>query len=252
MAVQHVRLCGTRVPAGVYATTPSSARGVPVESFLLDPPRYQVEIAGEPAPVPIIEAFGVTPIGVSLWKDRAGTYHLLDWVGSKSYPNVADWIEEVRAMGVSRRVPITLDFELLSEKSKILMFHSRGHIENAADYLLDEASEELSGFDNCPKKREAHEKGAGLGMCVRLYWQDVWGGESITNGWADRLVRRELPCNDYEALAPPEDVEPRYAPAMFAAFPIAGLEVVKSDDGRHADALEAASHSGIRVSLEDQ
>lgn len=250
--IQHVRLCGTRVPGGIYASSAADGE-IPVESFLLDPPRYQVEVQEvgyHPEMVPIIDAFGVTPIGVSLWQDRHGTWHLLDWIGSKSYPNVADWLEEVRTMGVSRRVPISLDFSLLGPKSKILVFHSRGHIENASDYMLDERFIDDPKRRLCPKKREAHRADMSLDMCVRLYWQDVWGGESTAEN--SRKIRRELPCNDYEALAPPEGVQAQYAPAMFAAFPISGLEVINTEDGRHADSLFAASRADIRVSLEDQ
>lgn len=244
-----VRLCGTRVPGGVYATTPATAGGgvgKEVERYLIDPPIYRIKTSE--GFMPVIEAFGVTPIGVSLWRDKSGTWHLLDWVGSKSYPNVQDWIEEVRLLGVSRRVPVTLDFSLLGPKSKIFMFHSRAQIHNAAEYLLDEAQlveVDDETFKECPFHHEAHESGQGLGMCVRLYRQDVWDGESVGDENNPRRVLRELPAGDYAAYAPPEDVEAEYAPAMFAAFPIVNLEVVKADDGRDAKALEAAAMSGI-------
>lgn len=243
------RLCGTRVPGGVYATTPAAGGDQEVERFLLDPPIYQVRI-GNGEMVPVIDAFGVTPIGVSLWRDRSGTWHLLDWVGSHSYPNVSDWIEEVRLMGVSRRIPVTLDFEKLGPDSKIFMFHSRGHIENAAEWALAES--DLVEIDNevireCPFGHEQHEAGVGMGMCVRFYRQDVWDGDPVEG--EHRRIVRELPAGDYTAFEPPEDVEAEYAPAMFAAFPIVRLEIIKADDGRDADALFAASMSGIDASM---
>jgi hypothetical protein len=247
MTTKQVRLCGVRVPAGVYATTPTSTRGVEVEKFLIDPPIYEVKIPGEKKPMPVVDAFGVSPVGVTLWRDKAGTWHLLDWVGSHSYPNVADPIEEVRFMGLSRRVPVTLDFGLLGEKSRIFLFHSRGHVLNAANWLLDESLDDADwhGHGACVKDLAQHRPQHSLHWCARHFWQDVWGGEQVEDD--SRRVTRSMPAGSYQALMPPDDAEAEYAPAMFASFPIVNLEVIKSDDGRDADALQAASAAGIEA-----
>lgn len=246
---EPIRGCGIRVPGGVYATTPATPEGKrQVEDFLLDPPRYEVPVPGEPEPMPVADAFGLSPIGVQLWKDTQGTTHLLDWVGEKYYPNVADFVEECRHLGVSRRVPITLDYSVLGQESRLLLFHNRGHIRNAFDYYVEETDLEKS-VATCPRKRPEHARDRTLTMCVRLYWQDIEGGELVSEG--SRGVKRSLPSFDYDGFKIPELVEPQYAVALFAAFPIVQLEVIRSDDGRHEDGLEAASKSGIRVALSD-
>lgn len=233
------RGCGaSRTIGGVYAELPLGPFGKPVEEFLVDPP-----IIIDP------ERLGVSPVGVKLTYDVHGTPHLLDWIGSEHYPNVADMIEEIRHMGMSRRLPANKAIlSELGQGSKIVMIHARGHIENRFHYYeLPQA---------CPKNKLNHECTAQNEvikapeeMCVGLYWQDIQHGEALECD--SRLVDRTMPSFTYTGFSPPEGVSREYKPAIFAAFPIASLGVVKGDDGEHEKGLEAAHASMLNVNLTD-
>jgi hypothetical protein len=99
--MQPVRGCGTRVKGGIYAECKLSPFGMPIEHFLIDPPN------------PIPDDLGLTPVGVKLF-ERDGVFHILDWVGSAHYKNVADFIEETRNFGASRRLSKSTDFSKLT------------------------------------------------------------------------------------------------------------------------------------------
>lgn len=120
-AVPVARGCGTRVAGGIYAECGTSENGLPVEAFIMDPPEA------------IPEHLHLAPQGVA-WVERRGVWHLVDWVGSEHYPNVADFIEECRRYGLSRRVPRTAPFERLTPASRILLVHARAIITNGAAY----------------------------------------------------------------------------------------------------------------------
>lgn len=238
---EPIRGCGTRVPGGVYATTPTSPWGREVEEFLVDPPR----------PVDP-DGLGLSHIGVKLIRDAKGVTHVLDWVGKKHYPNVADFVEEVRAIGMSRRLPKSLNFALLSQESKIILVHDRAWIQNAHDYYVAEAGVEVGRFTACPKHLDAHKPDRALDMCARLFWQDV--DDPVAAEWAEegsRRIERELPAVDYDALLPPEGVKPEYRPAIFASFPIVRLQVIRAEDDAHQGALKAASAARIGIDIED-
>jgi len=97
-AIPVLRGCGTRCRGGLYAECGMGPNGSPVENFLMDPP-VLLDFA----------RIGVIPRGTHL-VERNGATHLFDWIGAESYPNVADFIEEVRRFGLSRRLSPKLDF----------------------------------------------------------------------------------------------------------------------------------------------
>ena len=124
-----VRGCGRRKAGGLYAVLPSSPHGSPLEDFLQCPPKrlsFDAPVQGQ---LPII---------------KGTTLHLLDWVGGAYYPNVADFLEEVRRFGLSRRLSPSLlqrdhklgaaPVELITGASRLLMCHARAHINNVSDY----------------------------------------------------------------------------------------------------------------------
>lgn len=233
------RGCGvSRTVGGVYAELPLGPNGQPVEHFLLDPP-----IIIDP------EELGLSAVGVKLIEDADGIWHVLDWVGSVYYPNVADMIEEVRHMGMSRRLPANRGaLSVLGPQSKVLMVHNRGHIQNTVDYWQrfgDEFKDDIA----CKKDIEEHTDKSYLKMCVSLFWEDIQhgeevGGEGIPEGW----VRRQMPSFSYEGMERPENAG-HYLPAIFAAFPIANLAVVKGDNGEHERPAELANESKLNVRI---
>lgn len=132
------RGCGERQRGGVYLETfiaPPGGEGTPLEAFIVDPP-----IPVDP------QELGVSGLGVTFTEDG----HILDWVGSNNYPNIADFLEEGRVLGFSRRISKGLDLSKLAAKPKLLLIHSRGHIVDPTAYY----AEAIKGRQTiqCPKK----------------------------------------------------------------------------------------------------
>jgi len=118
------RGCGEREPGGVYAETGLSDQGMPLETFLLDPPlpipdgldlinKPQLWQRVRPAGEPVLES------------DEQPIYDLLIWVGAEHYPSCCDYIEETRRYGASRRLNPNLDLALLSSASRMILAHPR-------------------------------------------------------------------------------------------------------------------------------
>lgn len=239
-AIPIVRGCGTRKRGGIYAECGLSPWGEPLEHFLVDPP------------VPVdAAALGLSPIGVTLITDPgSGATHVLDWVGEEAYPNVADFAEEVRRFGLSRRLPKTLPFARLSEKSRVVLVHRRSSVAGATAYAADWRRP-------CPKQLPDHaEPSTAPSLCAGLWWEDVAGGvpvEPVGSGEQDdaRLVRRHMPSFSYLARTAPAGAAPDYVPAIFASFPVTRLVVIEDPEGGgHETALQRAEQAALPVELE--
>jgi hypothetical protein len=236
-----VRGCGTRVRGGLYAETHLSedGNGLPIEAFLLDPP-LRLDFG----------KLGVTAIGTKMI-ERAGVFHLIDLVGSVHYPNVADYIEEVRRFGVSRRLSGSTDFSKLTSESRLLMGHTRGFITNFSEYAADwrHSRDPKPGHPEprCPKGIVSHDQDEAPVFCAGVYWQDVEGGKSIVG----RKVLRTMPSFSYEGTCRPDDVVPNYECAIFASFPIhrlVGIVDKPAKDAENARILGASSIPSVIVS----
>jgi hypothetical protein len=224
------RCCGaTRERGGIYAEVPTSPFGLPLEYFLVDPPH-----------VVDTKALGLTPLGVKLLPDSQGVFHIWDIVGGDSYPNVTDMVEEIRSLGVSRRLSDKLDYKKLSPRSKIIMLHSRAFIENFEEY---------ASLRDCPTSKEGHERSDK--MCVKLWWEDITDGTPTKSDI--REVARMLPSCMYKGLSRPEGVTPKYKLAIFASFTLGRLVVVRDDDQKRMDtALGAVRQSQLAVDVVDE
>lgn len=123
-AVAVERGCGEREPGGVYAESGLANDGVPLETFLLDPPlpvpdgldlinKPQLWQRMLPSGDPILDEQG-QPI-----------YDLLMWIGAEHYEFVPDYLEEVRRYGASRKLNPNLDLSLLSRASRMILAHPK-------------------------------------------------------------------------------------------------------------------------------
>ena len=106
------RGCGVRSPGGIYVECGLSRYGRPIEDFLVDPCRE------------IPDGLDIMPRGVTILEritasKRTGIYDIYDHVGEKHYPNVLDFVVEVRKQGLSRRLQPQAAFSLLSVGSSL-------------------------------------------------------------------------------------------------------------------------------------
>jgi hypothetical protein len=218
------RGCGTRKQGGVYAECGSSRKGKPVEAFLLCPPVVVDD-----------KALGLSPDG-NVW----------DWVGSTHYPNVTDFIEEVRRFGLSRRSPKTIDFSRLGPNSRMILLHSKAHIDDTTLYHTERVGGKAIGmeWDWCPLGIHDHSD---VGMCAGLWWEDV---EKVRGHNRDlgRVCTVEMPSFEYKAV---EGRPVKHSLAVFASFPITRLAVIRADDGSHNETAEVVSKSSIKCEVLD-
>lgn len=214
------RACGTRVQDGIYIEVPTRPYGRPLGDFLVDPPTN-------------IADWKISSRGMHFFQrpdDQTGemVYHLLDVVGRKYYPNVADFIEEAKVLGISRRVQSTINFAKLDPiKSRLLIAHRKGYMHHLEDYHPWK----------CPHKLEHHRPdiyvpGDPRFMCVGAYWSDIVQGEPVGDG--DEVVRK-LPNVTYKGYRRTQAVSDRwdkqldpYERAIFMSLPIPRFVVIKS------------------------
>ena len=235
------RGCGQRKRGGIYAECGLSPVGRPLEDFLVDPP-----LVIEP------KAFGVSPIGVTLFADpESGVTHILDWVGEESYPCVTDFLEEVRRFGLSRRLPRTLPFERMTAQSRIILLHRKASVTDPTPYLADWRRP-------CPQRLPTHAvPTTPAPHCASLWWEDAPDGDVLPtiDSPADadpRMVRRSMPSFSYLTRLTPAGVQPQYQPAIFARFPLARLVVIADPEGStHHAALDCAQQSTLPVEVEE-
>ena len=190
------RRCGVRQPGAAYLALPLAPGGRPVEEFLVDPPQVVSR-----------DSLGLSAIGVTL-VEREGVTHVLDIVGREHYPTVASFIEELRRMGVSRRISRNVDFARLGADSRLVLLHEHADIANALEF---------PSARRCPCEREEHLDESYREMCARL-----WADEPL-EGAAHRL-------------------------GIFAVLPIAQIEVVRDPASRgHIDTRRRAAQAALPV-----
>ena len=246
------RACGRRKKGGIYSECPLGEGGTPIEDFLFDPP----------APLNI----DLAPQGVKLF-ERDGIWHLVDWVGSSHYPNVADFVEEVRRMGMSRRLPKATSFERLTPESMHFLVHARAIVAHPEMYRPPHVHPDTDdttgrGPYQCPKNITPHAAGVEVGeslrhpMCAGIWWEDLDPFDTFVEPdvAGSRVVTRKIPSGTYEGLCSPGEPRQReYIPGYFGAFPIWNLLVIRDPEhGTHEAALEAAARAGLDVELADE
>jgi hypothetical protein len=266
------RGCGIREAGGVYLSTPLGPNGTPVEWFLVDPPfRVDAEMK---------RRLGLGNKGVKL-KERpdregnpSGIWDVWDVVGQNNYPNVADMIQEIKAMGVSRRIASNEDFAKLSGQSKLLLLHERAWIDNHFDYYgslymenrdLEEQDKDRMASDlGCPRwmiqdltSLEPHScdpEGNSGEMCLGVVYDDVEGGEELYDpSLKARTVKRTIGDTTYLARSRPGGIEPIYGLAVFGRFPIARIDVIRDlANGTHHERFAKAAASSLPVYVEEE
>jgi len=229
------RGCGHRIVGGIYAETRLSRDGQPLEYFLVDPPQA-VDLS----------QLGLTAVGVKQIEIN-GVWHIFDVIGEEHYPYPADYVEETRCKGASRRLPRNLDFSRITLASRLVLVHRKAILRNFAQYPQPPQLE-------CPKMLPVHAI-APLGeTCAGLWWHDIPAsvGEMLEDG---RILRKLAGGIQYRVYSRPQDVHPQYAHGIFMIPPITNLAVIRSrnakEDALVEQSFQAASASGLPVYLEE-
>ncbi|NPV86302.1 MAG: hypothetical protein HPY45_09880 [Anaerolineae bacterium] len=227
------RACGSRKAGGVYAETKLSPRGQPIEFFIVDPPK----------PVDM-DALGLTSVGIKL-VEIDDTWHVFDVVGQEYYKYPADYIEETRRMGASRRLPSNLDFSKIQPGSKLVLVHAKACIENFLEYPQPPQMV-------CPKLIEKHGQNPLPEMCAGLWWHDFEQKDGETKDqFAVEFVRKLTEETQYSAHLRPAGIAPEYRPGIFFILPITNLAVIKGGE-KTEENYQRACQSGLEVTLEEE
>ena len=223
------RGCGTaRQEGGVYLTIKTAISGQPIGWFLIDPPMKLTDLNLE-----------INPLGINL-VEHDGIYHIFDWVGSKHYPNVLDFVREAGLHGISRKISPSMDFSKLTSESRIFFAHERGFVENIESYETWKCPKEKLGIHLCHEPEDI----APNSCCVGIYWEDIdpKRGDYKVMSANERFVKRSFPSaaapdTVYFARLRPSHIEPVYSAAVFASFSCQnlGIEVISAEDGSHVD-----------------
>jgi hypothetical protein len=215
-----IRGCGSRKAGGVYLCTGLAEHGLPIESFFIDPVKAMaVECFRAPTLIddPFVE----------------GLKHIAVWIGAEHYPSPADYLEECRRLGASRRIPSDFDFTPLTPgKSRMVMIHPLAFTER-----IDEAT--------CPVGIEGHGHAESDVACLGQHWRYL---ESLgaclqphdeLSQWPapeTRIVR--IGEVSYEAPAKQVQVEKtEFSPGAFLQLPITHIEYQACDRDDMPNAL---------------
>lgn len=248
----QARGCGYRVKGGIYLEVPSSPKGRPVEDFILCPPRKVTHHW--------LRRAGVSPQGIHLvdWAD--GSQVAMDWIGSNHYATPARWVEEVKRMGISRRMSSLTDFSKLSPATRLVVIHERAWIDLTEEYHKDRPQYNSARTQPwCPRNVAVHRDLPTVECCAGYWWEDEEGEGLNDPAVGPRGVMVEMPSFSFRACRRPQTGErldpipaPTYHPAIFASFPVGRLVVVRDPErGSHTKALERARKARLDVSLED-
>lgn len=240
------RGCGQRKCGGIYATTKLGVGGMPFDYFIICPP----------VPVDKTE-MGISPLGIKL-VDNGGITTVLDWVGSNNYPNVADFVEETRRMGLSRRVSPKTDFARIDANTRWVLIHERAIVNNATE--LFEACD-YAWPRGCPRDVPTHTDEArrnraditfGLEFCAGAWYETVTG-DATAEMKGSRDVLRIMPSFQYSARRTAQGFVPDYHLGMFLWLPISGIEIINdAEGGTHEEAYEAAKAANVPVEIVDE
>lgn len=229
------RGCGVRAAGGIYLETGMSDHGRPVEDFLICPP------------IPVdLDALGITEVGVHLVEYK-GQKVIMDVVGRQHYPNVADFVEEVRRFGVSRRAPITLPWDELDARVLMVFIHRNAVIKNTWEY-----SDYPGATWTCPKGIPRHHPDHDEHLsdtCGGLWWRDLPPMDPSDQGWVDAIV--EMPSFTYRAARRPATIVPEYQYGIFGVFPVTNVSVIHTqDEGRLRKAVTEVAKSPLSYSID--
>jgi len=224
----NLRGCGTREEGSLYFVCETSPFGMPIEHYLIDPP---IIWDGPKLRAPMIQ------------RDKFGINHILIGVGAKFYPFIPDFVEEARAMGVSKKIPRGFDLlKLTAGRSKMVLIHPRA----------------IPNFDFVLFKREP---------CPR-FMERVPGHNCIKNLWplsalkaykhvheifvSGSKARIKTPSVRYSVKIPrlPKlDTDCPYLPGLFLRVPITRIDYINPKGRVPKPIKERVKESGFKLEV---
>jgi len=256
-AAAVLRGCGERNPGSVYVECGLSPVGRPFEDFLLDPPLALPAGLGS-------EALANKP---QFWTDSAtDTVHLVIWIGAEHYPYLADFVEETRRFGISRKLSPQLlerpDFARLTLSSRTILAHPRAlNTWWAQQRPPFQCMKEVPGHGPTGCAAEANEQVPAdysdvderMGPCLFQTWDlipadgalpltDPVSGAPVVDHITREVRRkcfalggrtwyaRRIGSTEYVYAATGESAA-GLGPGIFGAFPITGFALVQRADG---------------------
>ena len=216
-----VRGCGKRKANGIYAEVLPSPDGIPLERFLMCP---AVDIDAPQRGVAVVQG------------PNTGAFHIVDRIGTSSYPYPADFVEEARRFGISRQLPPSLPWHLFDERSRLILVHPRAVLVNPHE------SETLSA--EAPACY-ANAHGVGHTECTSRWWNFIGDIDDEAEMGSLRHGFRQMPSFKYHAYLLPDDFTPEFAPGVIGVFPISRIAVIDGDQAE--ERLEAVSEARIPV-----
>lgn len=195
------------------------------------PPDFPLEQFITDLPIPVdTEKLGFAAQGVTLL-ERNGVFHVVDIIGASHYPSPADFIEEARSMGISRKIPRTAETEKLSRESTLILIHPKAHVKNAP------ALAPYAQAFTCPcgHQHQATER------CAGWYWHLAE---------ADHIGdTRKIPSGRY-SVSPLQAGHPEaeLGAAFFMQVPISNLTVIQDKSGGvNQKSLDIARRAALPV-----
>lgn len=212
---------------------------------------------------------------------RLTDWHIFDVVGKDNY-TVASFIEEVRALGVSRRCELNAaQYRLITQHSRLILLHPQAWIENGEEYHeVMRAGAPLKSrgpeaqFFKCPHQNAEHYptyRGERFTHCLGLAYHDLELADDCQPvGYAldrtnilrvegepvpsDRFAWHNLACGAfYQGWLRHEDIKPDYKLAIFASFPLHHFEVIRDpEENKHEIKLDRLANCALGVEVMDE
>ncbi len=225
------RGCGNRKAGGVYIESKLCAEGAPFYTAIVDPPVI--------VPEELISR--ISAVGMTMW-ERNGVNHLVDVVGECHYPNPADFVEESRRMGLSRRISNKFPLDKLTPgQSRIILVHNKAYINNWRELYEGRTTQDLP---QCPTHNAAHDLSVdrNKAMCARCWYMD----HEAPAGSMQVRHMVETPSVTYRAHYRTSGVESSYTPAIFMSWPITNIAVITGPES-HETANKVRSLTSLLV-----
>lgn len=246
-AIPEPRGCGEREPGGIYLECGVGPGGTPIEAFLFDPPLplpEGVDLVNKPQLWMRTDPASGEPILDSLTEEPI--YDVLIWVGAEYYPEAADYIEETRHLGASRRLNPQMDIAKLTRQSRMLLAHPHAIIGNWRDLIPPTVCLKHLPFHDQEYVQSLHQREVAaqeeldtiydderLGPCIFKLW-DILPREEALETFEQPgdmpLCLRRIGSTIYQ-YAPTGERVTNWQPGFILGLPISNVALIQFADG---------------------